>query len=163
TDSWRQLNEIYLRTGEASDLATRDLVARLLPDGKPANTRDLAAQTIGLCLIDPKQDKHAALIRENLRHLLSLQRANGHWSVKFDASYPITEMQTGETLYALALAGMTAEHPALRRGIVALLTRQQSFGGWFDLNPYEQFRTPFRETQWALMALSSIYPNTAAR
>ena len=35
--------------------ATRDLVARLLPTGKPAHTRDLAAQTIGLCLIDPKQ------------------------------------------------------------------------------------------------------------
>ena len=47
---------------------------------------------------------------------------------------------------------------------VALLARQQEFGGWFDLNPYEQFRTPFRETQWALIALSSLYPSsTSAR
>ena len=51
----------------------------------------------------------------------------------------------------------------MRRGIVALLSRQQAFGGWFDLNPYEQFRTPFRETQWALMALSSLYPNPKPR
>ena len=94
--------------------------------------------------------------------LLSLQRANGHWSVKFDPNYPITEMQTGESLYALALAGLTPDHPAVRQGIVALLGRQQAFGGWFDVNPYEQFRTPFRETQWALMALSSLYPNVKA-
>jgi hypothetical protein len=51
----------------------------------------------------------------------------------------------------------------MRRGIVALLTRQQAFGGWFDINPYEQFRTPFRETQWALMALSSLYPSPEPR
>ena len=44
-----------------------------------------------------------------------------------------------------------------------MLTRQQAFGGWFDVNPYEQFRTPFRETQWALMALSSLYPNPKPR
>ena len=54
-DSWRQLDEIFRRTGDPAMRATRDLVARLLPTGKPAHTRDLAAQTIGLCLIDPKR------------------------------------------------------------------------------------------------------------
>jgi HEAT repeat protein len=163
TDSWRQLDEIYRRTGLAGDKDARDLVAKLLATGKPANTRDLAAQTIGLSLIDPRHEKHAALIQANVDRLLSLQRPGGHWSVKFDPNYPITEMQTGESLYALALTGLTAENPAMRRGIVALLGRQQAFGGWFDLNPYEQFRTPFRETQWALMSLSLLYPNTKAR
>ena len=162
-DSWRQLDEIFRRMGNASDEATRDLVAKLLPTGKPAHTRDLAAQTIGLCLIDPKREKHAELIHANVQQLLSLQRASGHWSVKFDPKYPITEMQTGESLYALALAGLKPDHPAMRRGIVALVNRQQAFGGWFDVNPYEQFRTPFRETQWALIALSSLYPNPKTR
>ena len=74
--------------------------------GKPAHTRDLAAQTIGLCLIDTKRDKLAGKIQANVKQLLSLQRASGHWSVKFDPNYPITEMQTGESLYALALAGL---------------------------------------------------------
>ncbi len=159
SDSWRQLDEIYRRTGEPSYAAMRDLVARILPTGKPAHTRDLAAQTIGLCLIDPKQEQYSNLIRANVEQLLSLQRDGGHWSVKFDPNYPITEMQTGESLYALALAGLGPDHPAIRRGIVALLGRQQEFGAWFDVNPYEQFRTPFRETQWALIALSSFYPN----
>ncbi len=72
-------------------------------------------------------------------------------------------MQTGESLYALVLAGRKPDDPAMRRGIVALLTRQQAFGGWFDINPYEQFRTPFRETQWALMALSALFPSPQAR
>jgi HEAT repeat protein len=162
-DSWRQLDEINRRTGLAGYQSTRDLIAHLLPTGTPAHTRDLAAQTIGLCTIDPRQEKHGALIEANVQRLLALQRESGHWSVKFDPSYPITEMQTGESLYALSLAGMKADHPAVRRGVLALLGRQQAFGGWFDVNPYEQFRTPFRETQWALIALSSLYPNAHPR
>ena len=109
TDSWRQLDEIFRRTGDTRYAATRDLVATLLPTGKPAHTRDLAAQTIGLCLLEPKSDKLAAKIQSNVQQLLSLQRPNGHWSVKFDPDYPITEMQTGESLYALALAGLKPE------------------------------------------------------
>ncbi|MGP0068442.1 MAG: HEAT repeat domain-containing protein, partial [Isosphaeraceae bacterium] len=163
TDSWRQLDEVAQRTSDPRYAATRDLVARLLPTGKPAHTRDLAAQTIGLCLLDPKRQTLAGPIEANVRRLLSLQRPNGHWSVKFDPNYPITEMQTGESLYALHLAGRPPDDPAMRRGILAILTRQQAFGGWFDLNPYEQFRTPFRETQWAMMALSSLYPNPKRR
>ena len=158
-DSWRQLDEVFRRVGDTRYATTRDLVASLMPTGEPAHTRDLAAQTIGLCLIEPKSDKLAAKIRSNVQQLLSLQRPNGHWSVKFDPDYPITEMQTGESLFALALAGLKPEHAAVRRGIVALLSRQQDFGGWFDLNPYEQFRTPFRETQWALIALSRLFPS----
>lgn len=163
SDSWRQLDEIFRRTGDQRYAATRDLVARLLPTGTPANTRDLAAQTIGICLIDPAQTTLKGQIESNVERLLALQRQGGHWSVKFDPNYPITEMQTGESLYALARAGLKPDHPAVRQGIVALLSRQQDFGGWFDINPYEQFRTPFRETQWALMALSAFYPNPKPR
>jgi HEAT repeat protein len=162
-DSWSQLDEIFRRTGDTRYADTRDLVAKLIPTGKPAHTRDLAAQTIGLCLIEPKSDKLTTKIQSNTQQLLSLQRPNGHWSVKFDPAYPITEMQTGESLYALALAGLKPEQGPMRRGIVALLSRQQDFGGWFDVNPYEQFRTPFRETQWALIALSSLYPDPKPR
>ncbi len=162
-DSWRQLDEQFRRLGRVEDQKTRDLIAGLVPTGKPSNTRDLAAQTIGLCLIDPHQEKHRELIAANVREIIKLQRDNGHWSVKFDPAYPHTEMQTGECLYALAQAGFKPENPAVRRGVLALLERQQAFGGWFDVNPYEQFRTPFRETQWALMALSTLYPNVKPR
>ncbi|WP_406697738.1 HEAT repeat domain-containing protein [Singulisphaera sp. Ch08] len=156
TDSWRQLDELVRRTGDARYAKTRDLIATLLPTSEPANTRDLAAQTIGLCQVDPA--KFADKIKANVDRLLALQRDNGHWSVKFDPNYAITEMQTGESLYALSLAGLPADHPAVRKGVVALLLRQKNFGGWLDISPYEQFQTPFRETQWALLSLSRIYP-----
>ncbi|MCA1686616.1 MAG: hypothetical protein LC745_11715, partial [Planctomycetia bacterium] len=131
-DAWRQLDAIARRTGNPDYVTTRDLVARLIPTGEPANTRDLAAQTIGLgSLNDPT---HAGLVAKNVQRLLDLQRPDGHWSVKFDPKYPITVMQTGESLYALALAGLGADHPAVRKGAVALLLGQEDFGGWFDPN-----------------------------
>ena len=124
TDSWRQLDAMVARTGNPDYAKTRDLVARLLPTGEPANTRDLAAQTIGLCLMG--KGRIDELIAKNVRRLLELQRPDGHWSVKFDPKYAITEMQTGESLYALSLAGLGADHPAVRKGAVALLLGQKS-------------------------------------
>jgi HEAT repeat protein len=156
TDAWRQLDLVFKRTGDPEVAATRDVVARILPTGKPDNPRDLAAQTIGLCLSDPEENK--AKIAENVAWLLKIQRPDGHWAIKFGPNQPLSEMQTGESLYALSLAGLGADHPAVRKGIIALLTEQKPFGAWFDTNPYEQFQTPFRETQWSLMAISRLYP-----
>ncbi len=154
SDSWKQLEEIHRRTKEERYAKTRDVVANLIGTDEPKNTRDLAQQTIGMCRIDKK--RYAKEIEANVQKLLELQREDGHWSVKFDPNYAITVMQTGESLYALNLAGLKADHPAVRKGIRALLTAQGKFGGWLDLNPYEQFRTPFRETQWSLMALATV-------
>jgi hypothetical protein len=156
SDAWRQLDEIARRTGESRYAETRDLVARLLPMGKPSNVRDLAAQTIGLCTAG--KQRYADKIKANVARLLALQHADGQWPLKFDPGATGAIMQTGESLYALALAGLPADHPAVRKGIVALLTAQKPFGGWWDLNPYEQFQTPFRETQWSLIALATLIP-----
>lgn len=156
SDAWRQLDEIARRTGQARYAETRDLVARLLPMGEPANVRDLAAQTIGLCTAG--KERFADKIKANVGRLLALQHDDGQWPLKFDRGATGAIMQTGESLYALALAGLPADHPAVRKGIVALLTAQKPFGGWWDLNPYEQFQTPFRETQWALIALATLIP-----
>ena len=39
-------------------------------------------------------------------------------------------------------------------------SRQQTFGGWMDpLQSFENFRTPFRETQMAVLALSAYFPS----
>ncbi len=161
SDAWKQLEEIHRRTKGERYAQTRDVVANLIGTDEPKNTRDLAQQTIGMCRIDKK--RYAKEIEANVQKLLELQRPDGHWSVKFDPKYAITVMQTGESLYALSLAGLKADHPAVRKGVMALLTSQNNFGGWLDLNPYEQFRTPFRETQWSLMALSRIYPGPGTR
>jgi hypothetical protein len=155
-DAWRQLDEVFRRGGDARYAETRDLVARLLPMGAPAHMRDLAAQTIGLCLAG--RARFDAQIQANVQRILSLQLPGGQWAITFDPKALPAQMQTGECLYALSLAGLPEDHPAIRKGIIALLREQKPFGGWFDLNPYEQFRTPFRETQWSLMALARVYP-----
>ena len=61
--------------------------------------------------------------------LLALQRADGGWSqtvpeLKSDA------FATGQTLYALSLAGFTAERPEIQRGIDFLVAAQQPDGSW---------------------------------
>src|SRR5213076_2195960 len=69
------------------------------------------------------------------------------------------EFQTGHALWALHAAGIPADHPQVAKAIRYLLKRQQPFGGWMDpLQSYENFRTPFRETQMAVLALSSYFP-----
>ena len=56
TDSWRQLDEIARRT-ERPPLCRDPGPRRQAPaDREAGNTRDLAAQTIGLCLLDPEQE-----------------------------------------------------------------------------------------------------------
>ena len=48
--------------------------------------------------------------------------------------------------------------PRIAKALDYLLKRQQMFGGWSDpLQSYENFRTPFRETQMAVLALSEFY------
>jgi hypothetical protein len=52
----------------------------------------------------------------------------------------------------------------VKKAIDYLLRRQQSFGGWMDpLQSFENFRTPFRETQMAVLALSSYFPQAGSR
>lgn len=79
--------------------------------------------------------------------------------MKFEAKEKDVEFQTGHALWALAMAGVPKEHPQVAKGLAYLLGRQQEFGGWLDpLQSFENFRTPFRETQMAVLALSAYYP-----
>ncbi|MBS1858947.1 MAG: HEAT repeat domain-containing protein, partial [Acidobacteria bacterium] len=47
----------------------------------------------------------------------------------------------------------------VKKALDYLLGRQQPFGGWMDpKQSFENFKTPFRETQFAVVALSSYFP-----
>jgi HEAT repeat protein len=59
----------------------------------------------------------------------------------------------------LAQAGFGIDHPQIRKGVLALLQGRQPWGGWLDNSNYENFKTPFRETQFAVMALSQLFPD----
>jgi hypothetical protein len=137
---------------------TRDArLPEMTAQGEVKNVIDLCYQTLALAEID--KSKYAAQIKANADRILSLQRDDGQWAVPFDPKQPEVEFQTGHALWALAAAGLTKDHPQVKKGVAYLLQRQQPWGGWLDpLQSYENFRTPFRETQMAVLALSKLYP-----
>lgn len=156
--SWRVFDELFKATNLAEYQQYRDQIRQLLNQDKIKNNVDLCYQTIALAEID--RAEYADKIKRNAERILSLQRPDGQWSMLFAPDSPAVEFQTFHCLYALARAGYAPEQPQIAKSLKFLLARQQDFGGWFDpKQSYENFRTPFRETQFAVMALSEFYKN----
>lgn len=129
----------------------------LVAKGEVKNVTDLGYQT--LALADMDRAKYGDLIAKNVDRLFSLQRPDGQWSYKFDADQPEVEFQTGHVLWTLHEAGVPLTDRHVAKAVQYLLGRQQNFGGWLDpLQSFENFRTPFRETQYAVMGLAAYYP-----
>ena len=57
--------------------------------------------------------------------------------------------------------GLPRDHPAVAKALRYLLAQQQDFGGWFQTTTHENFRTPMRETRYAVMALAEAFPRRA--
>lgn len=132
-------------------------IAKLIEQDQHKNLIDLCYQTLALAAIDKKA--HADHIARNVTKILGLQRDSGQWSMKFEPKEKDVEFQTGHALWALNAAGVPRDNPQVDKGLKHLLSRQQEFGGWLDpLQSFENFRTPFRETQMAVLALSAYYP-----
>ncbi|HKQ72860.1 MAG TPA: HEAT repeat domain-containing protein [Blastocatellia bacterium] len=157
--SWKVFDEMFKLTDENEHREYRDQVRRLIEREKIKNNVDLCYQTMALAEIDPAA--YAGRIKRNADRILSLQRDDGQWSMLFEKDSPPVEFQTYHCLYALARAGYPPDHPQIAKSLKFLLERQQDWGGWFDpKQSYENFRTPFRETQFAVMALSEFYKGT---
>jgi hypothetical protein len=135
-------------------------LVKLIEQDDIADMLDLCYQTLALASID--KTRYAEKISRNAERILSLQRPSGQWPMKFGKDEKEAEFQTGHALWTLAAAGIPREHPQIKKGLQYLLSRQLDFGGWLDpLQSYENFRTPLRETQMAVLALSAYYPKTA--
>jgi hypothetical protein len=146
--SWKTLHDL-------GDDSTR--LPEMIAAGAAKNMVDLCYQTLALADID--RAKYGEQIAANAARILSLQRADGQWSMRFDPKEPEVEFQTGHALWALSAAGIPVDHPQVKKAIEYLMGRQQDFGGWMDpLQSFENFKTPFRETQMAVLALSSYFP-----
>jgi hypothetical protein len=138
--------------------ATKDpRMGDMIAKGDVKNMIDLCYQTQALADID--REKYKEQIAQNAARILSLQRPSGQWSARFEANQAEVEFQTGHALWALHAAAIPVENPQVTKAIDYLMKRQQPFGGWMDpLQSFENFRTPFRETQMSVLALSSYYP-----
>ncbi|MGH9939884.1 MAG: HEAT repeat domain-containing protein, partial [Blastocatellia bacterium] len=157
--SWKVFDDLFELTADSEYREYRDQIRSLIEQEKIKNNVDLAYQTIALAEID--RAVYSGRIKRNADRILSLQRDDGQWSMLFEKDSPSVEFQTYHCLYALARAGYSPEHPQIAKSLKFLFDRQQEWGGWFDpKQSYENFRTPFRETQFAVMALSEFYKGT---
>ncbi len=111
--------------------------------------------------------KSSEALQTTIDELRALQRDDGGWSQTVPESKS-DAFATGQTLYALSLARLTAERPEIQRGIDFLIATQQPDGSW----PMTSRATPNGEpgsaklltpitcaaSSWATLGLARVVP-----
>jgi len=79
-------------------------------------------------LLAARTGQSSDVMRPTIDGLLAVQRADGGWGQEADMASDA--FATGQTLYALSLAGYTAGRPEIRRAIDFLVATQKPDGSW---------------------------------
>ena len=177
--------DLHERTGKAKYRELAEQAEEVAATGEPIDMLDLAWQTVALADLDA--EKHRARIDVNIEKMLELQKADGSWAMPFGMEIVeydwrkrevkrkkiptragqegprSAEFQTYHALYALARAGVPAADPHVKKAVSYALSHQTASGAWQGEPEYKNFDTPFRDTQYAIMALSEIYPGPAGK
>lgn len=172
--------DLYERHGEEKHAKIAAQAEAVAASGEPVDLLDLAWQTAVLADLDPQ--KHKAKIAANVERILELQKPDGSWAMPFGMEIieydwrnqrvkrkeiphrdgqegpRSSEFQTYHALYALAKAGVPKDEPHVARAIEFALSHQTASGAWQGEPEYKNFDTPFRDTQYAIMALSEYFP-----
>ncbi len=164
TQSWQTFDMVYKQTKDAKWAAERDHVEQLaapdnLPAAAPKNMIDLNWKIILLSTID--RARYQSQIDALITQLYSYESPQGAWPYPFDAKAKPADFISYNAVYALAVAGRhpeSDEHLAL--AVKSMLAAQRQEGSWEGDPVYQGFNTPFRATQFAVMALSTLYPGT---
>ena len=128
----------------------------------PANVIDLGWKITALAVID--RERYHSDVEDLIRQLYSWQTATGQFPYPFDRSAAPSDFITYQAMYALAVAGHRAEtDPRLARTVAYALSKQRPDGSWQGDPVYKGFDTPFRDTQFAVMGLSELYPYTGPK
>ncbi len=177
--SWLVFDEQYRRTRDAKYLDFRWRCEKVVHDNDPIDMLDLSWKAVGLATFD--RDLYADEIRAIVARIFSYQKPDGTWPMAFgeksvgfdyyakkhtematplapDGKPMYSEFQTYHSIYALAKCGVTLKDERLAKAVDWCLARQWSHGGWQGNTDYKNFDTVFRETQFAVMALSQLYP-----
>ena len=172
--------DLHQRGGEQRHADIAAQAEAVAASGEPVDLLDLSWQTVALADLDP--EKHKAKIDANVERILELQKPDGSWAMPFAMeiieydwrNQQVTrkeiprrpgqegprssEFQTYHALYALAKAGVPKDEPRVAKAIAYCLSRQTASGAWQGEPEYKNFDTPFRDTQYAIMALSEYFP-----
>jgi HEAT repeat protein len=157
TQSWETFDELYRQVHDPQWMAERDNVERLAVPYEPKNMIDLNWKIHFLATIG--RDKYQDDLNKLIDQLYSYETPDGVWPYPLDKSAKPADFISYHAILALALAGRrpeTDEH--LRRAVEACLRAQRPEGSWEGDPVYQGFNTPFRATQFAVMALSTLYP-----
>ncbi|HTB96340.1 MAG TPA: HEAT repeat domain-containing protein [Terracidiphilus sp.] len=163
TQSWHTFDLAYSETHEQDWVAERDHVKQLALAYEPKNLIDLSWKIMFLSEIDRK--KYGERINTLIEKLYEYESPEGGWPYPFDKKAKPADFISYNAVLALAEAGHrpeTDEH--LSVAVKAMLAAQRREGSWEGDPVYQGFNTPFRATQFAVMALSTLYPgNTTAK
>jgi cellulose synthase operon protein C len=165
--AWRDLRvlkELGERTGDVgyTKAATRigAILGERAADRRMETLQDRIHRLYAWSLIDKAAFENK--IKRETGALLLRQNADGGWHHSNDGPGPSAVYTTGQLVYTLLRIGLPRDHPAIARALRYLMSQQQEFGGWMQTTTDENFRTPMRETRYAVMALAEAYPRPGA-
>jgi hypothetical protein len=157
---WRVLHELARRTGRDDLAKAAARIAEILGD-RAADRRietmqDRIHRLYAWWLFD--KTAFASKIRRETGALISLQNADGGWHETDSGPGPSAVYTTGQLAWTLLELGLPRDDPAVAKALSYLKAQQQDFGGWFQTTTHENFRTPMRETRYAVLALATAFP-----
>jgi squalene-hopene/tetraprenyl-beta-curcumene cyclase len=121
-------------------------------------TVDVSARCIGF-LAQLEYPENHPVMKKGLDYLLAEQEENGSWFGRWGTNYVYG---TWSALVALAIAGVAAESPPVRKAVAWLESKQRDDGGWGETGEsyyparteksFTRLSTP-SQTAWAVLAL----------
>jgi ankyrin repeat protein len=146
----------YPLPGRAKETAaTLERARQWLIAAKPSSSEERAMRLMGLVWTGAPRDRIAAAIGD----IRATQQAGGGWS-QFGRTDP-DAYATGQSLYALHVAGVPSSDSTYRNGVTFLLDTQYPDGTWlvrthaFPLQRYFESGFPFGRHQWISAAGTS--------
>jgi len=161
--SWQTFDLAYKQTHKEDWLKERDHVEELAVPDEPQNVIDQSWKIQLLSEIN--REKYKTQIDSLIDKLYEYETPEGGWPYPFDKTAKTADFVSYNAVFALAEAGRRPEtDPHLAVAVKAMLAAQRPEGSWEGDPVYQGFNTPFRATQFAVMALSTLYPgNTKAK
>jgi hypothetical protein len=159
TQSWQTFELAWKETHDESWHTERDHVEELAVPAEAKNIIDLSWKIMFFAEIN--REKYGPEIEKLIEKLYEYETPEGSWPYQFDKAGKPADFISYNAVLALAEAGHrpeTDEH--LGRAVKAMLAAQRPEGSWEGDPVYQGFNTPFRATQFAVMALATLYPGS---
>jgi hypothetical protein len=154
-------------TGPDAPPSQRAALAKAIAWLDAAKPSHLHQDKVLKLLLGVRSGKPRKTLQTTIDELLALQRADGGWNQTVPGWHS-DAFATGQTLYVLALAGLTAERPEIQRGIDFLVATQKPDGTWPMLSRSTpdgspgsaKLLTPITCTasSWATLGLARLVP-----